>query len=492
MKSNPNWSSTAVVLAFVLVLCSVSVGTAAGDATTDAESTATATASPTETPQTNRTTESNSTPTSTPPPDGATATETPNAPSTRTESPAPADPTTFVVSDLDAPGSLRAGDSIEVNATVTNRASTNGTETLRYSLGGTTVASRAVTLAAGESKAVGFAVPFSDVESALGAVTPGTYVHGVRNESGAGAAARLRVTPDVDFSVERFDAPTEISHNESYIVLATVRNPGTTTITRDVAYAFAGEPVAAKAVTVSGDDDRQIAFEVTLADVERTVGPVENERTYDHGVVTGDARAGGAVRVVRGPSADASALAVESFEAPDDVRPGDAYRVNLTVRNVDTADFEGQLGYRVDGAVVATEWTRVPIGERRTVSFRVTYDDVTDAAVPLSSRDTEHGVYVGAAAVERRPVTVHVPVETETATPEPPTFAADETLTESQATPGGPPTAADAGDGGGEAVCQRGFFTACGGTALGEASLTLVGILLSGLGIVFQLSQGRR
>lgn len=487
MNSNPNWSSTAVVLAFVLALCSVPVGTAtAGGATTDTGPTATATASPTETPQTNRTTESNSTPTSTPPPDGATATETP------TESAPPANATTFVVSDLDAPASLRAGDRIEVDATVTNRASTNGTETLRYSLGGATVASRAVTLAAGESKTVGFAVPFSDVESALGAVTPGTYVHGVRNESGAGAAARLRITPDVDFSVERFDAPTEISHNEPYIVLATVRNPGNTTITRDVAYAFAGEPVAAKAVTVSGDDDRQVAFEVTLADVERAVGPVRNEATYDHGVVTGDARAGGAVRVVRGPSADASALAVESFEAPDDVRPDDAYRVTLTVRNVDTADFEGQLGYRVDGAVVATEWTRVPIGERRTVSFRVTYDDVTDAAVPLSSRDTEHGVYVGAAAVERRPVTVHVPVEPETATPEPPTFAADETLTESQEMSDGPPTAADAGDGGGEATCQRGFFTACGGTALGETSLTLVGIFLSGLGIVFQLSQGRR
>lgn len=491
MYSNPNWSSSALALVFVLVLCSVSVGTAAGGAAGDADSTSTTTAAATETAQANRTTETNATPTSTSTsPPNSTATETPDTSPTPTEFAPPADATVFVVSDLNAPENLRAGDDIQVNATVTNRASANGTETLRYSLDGTTVASRTVTLGDGESRTVGFAVPFSDIESALGATTSGTYVHGVRNESGAGAAARLRVTPDIDFSVERFDAPTEVSHNESYIVLATVRNPGDVTVTRNVAYAFAGEPVAERAVTVSGGDDRQVAFEVTLADVERAVGPVGNETTYDHGVRTGDSRAGGAVRVVRGPSADASALAVESFEAPDDVRPGDDYRVNLTVRNVDGADFEGQLGYRVDGAVVATEWTRVPIGERRTVSFRVTYDGVTDAAVPLSSRDTEHGVYVGSDAVETRPVTVHVSPEPETATPEPPTFTASETPSEPTATP-----AAGASDGGGDeddAECLRGFFTACGGTTLGETSLTLVGIFLSGLGIVFQLSQGRR
>ncbi|MDS0300669.1 hypothetical protein NDI76_18115 [Halogeometricum sp. S1BR25-6] len=482
MNSNPHWSSTVLAFAFVFVLCSVSVGTAAaGGAAGDVGPTPTATDAATETPQANRTTETNSTPTSTPPPGTVTATET------TTESPPPADATVFVVSDLDAPESLRAGDDVAVNATVTNRASANGTETLRYSLGGTTIASRTMTLAAGESATVEFAVPFSDVESALGSTVSGTYVHGVRNESGAGAAARLRVTPDVDLSVERFDAPTEISHNESYIVLATVRNPGDVTITRNVDYAFAGEPVVERAVTVAAGDDRQVAFEMTLADAASVVGPVENETTYDHGVRTGDSRAGGAVRVVRGPSADASALAVESFEAPDDVRPGDDYRVNLTVRNVDTADFEGQLGYRVDGAVVATDWTHVPIGERRTVSFRVTYDDVADAAVPLSSPNVEHGVYVGSDAVETRPVTVHVPPEPETATPEPPTFTADEPLGAPTATPADAPDDADA-----DTECQRGFFTACGGTALSETSLTLVGIFLSGLGIVFQLSQGRR
>ncbi|MDS0295449.1 hypothetical protein [Halogeometricum luteum] len=489
MNTNPNWSSIALTLAFVLALCSVSVGTAAGGAAGDGASASTATAAATETPQANRTTETDATPTATPSPDGVTATTTPDS-SPPTESPPAAD-AVFVVSDLDAPETLRAGDGVHVNATVTNRASANGTETLRYSLGGATVASRTVTLAAGESKTVEFAVPYADVESALGDPAPGTYVHGVRNESGAGAAARLRVTPDVDLSVERFDAPTEISHNESYIVLATVRNPGDVTITRNVDYAFAGEPVVERAVTVAAGDDRQVAFEMTLADAASVVGPVENETTYDHGVRTGDSRAGGAVRVVRGPSADASALAVESFEAPDDVRPGDSYRVNLTVRNVDTADFEGQLGYRVNGAVVATDWTRVPIGERRTVSFRMTHDDVADAAVPLSAPDTEQGVYVGSDAVETRPVTVHVPPEPETATPEPPTFTADGSVGAPTATP-----AADASDGGDDAdadiECQRGFFTACGGTALGETSLTLVGIFLSGLGIVFQLSQGRR
>jgi len=420
-------------------------------------------------------------------------TATPGTP-TASPSPSPRTPTagngTFVVSGLETPDSLRVGDRLEVTATVTNRASRNATETLRYSFGGSTVASRTVTLGPGGSTTLRFDLSFSELEATLGSVRPDTYVHGVRNESGGGSARRLRVTPDVDLEVETFDAPLEVSHGDPYIVLATVRNPGNSSITRQVSYEFAGETVLDRAVTVAGDDDRQVAFEVGLSAVEGVVGPVDNETTYDHGAVTGTHREGGAVRVVRGSSANASALAVASFEATDDVRPGGFYRVELSVRNVDTAGFEGQLSYRVDGAVVATEWTRVPIGERRTVAFRVRYDDVVDATAPLSSQDTTQGVFVGEDAVVTRPVSVHAPVGTETPRPTP-TFAAP-------TTPGEPPTPTVTGPATGTATpaggdrCERGFFTPCGGTAMDETSLTLFGVFLSGLGIVYEMFGGRR
>ena len=411
-----------------------------------------------------------------------------------TPSPSPRTPTagngTFVVSGLETPESLRVGDRLEVTATVTNRASRNGTGTLRYSFGGSTVASRTVTLGPGGSTTLRFDLSFSELEATLGPVRSGTYVHGVRNESGEGSARRLRVTPDVDLEVETFDAPLEVSHGEPYIVLATVRNPGNSSITRQVSYEFAGETVIDRAVTVAGDGDRQVAFEVGLSAVEAVVGPVDNETTYDHGAVTGGRRQGGAVRVVRGSSANASALAVESFEATDDVRPGGSYRVELSVRNVDTAGFEGQLSYRVDGAVVATEWTRVPIGEHRTVAFRVRYDDVVDATAPLSSQDTTQGVFVGEDAVVTRPVTVHAPVGTENPRPTP-TFAATTMSEEPPAPTVTGPTTGTATPAGGDR-CERGFLTPCGGTAMDETSLTLFGVFLSGLGIVYEMFGGRR
>ena len=426
------------------------------------------------------------TPTSTSTPTPA---ETPASDPTSSPTPgaSPSGNETFVVAALEAPDALRAGDRLEVTATVRNRASANRTGTLRYSFGGSTVASRTVTLGPGESTAVAFEVPFAALETAAGSVGPGTYVHGVRNGSGGGVARRLRVTPDVDLTVEAFDAPVEVAHGEPYIVLATVGNPGDVSITRDVAYEFAGEAVASRAVTVAGGDTRRVAFEIRLSDAEAVVGTVRTETTYGHGVVAGSDREGGAVRVVRGSSANASSLAVESFEVTDDVRPGESYSVNLSVRNVDTTDFEGQLSYRVDGAVVATEWARVPVGERRTVEFRVGYDLVTDATGALSSPETVHGVFVGGDAVVTRPVTVYAPPET--ATPPPPTFAASgPTRTARTPSPAPDPTAGPSRSEG----CERGFFAACGGAAMDETSLTLFGVLLSGFGIVYEMYRGRR
>jgi hypothetical protein len=338
---------------------------------------------------------------------------------------------------------------------------------------------------------VGFEIDFAAIEAVHGSIEPGTYVHGVRNESGGGVARRLRVSPDVDLTVEAFDAPVEVSHGEPYILLARVGNPGNNSITRTVAYEFAGRTVLDRAVTVAGRDVRQVAFEVRLPDVQAVVGPVENGTTYDHGVVTGEDRRGGAVRVVQGSSADASALAAESLAVTDDVRPGDSYTVDLSVRNVAATDFEGQLSYRVDGAAVATEWVQVPTGERRTVTVRVRYEEVMDAADPLSARETVHGVFVGDDPVVTRPVTVHAPLEAPTPTPEPPTFAPSTAGGGSSApTPTASPTTTAPGtaDGG----CERGFLTACGGTAMDETSLTLLGVLLSGFGIVYEMVRGRR
>lgn len=512
MSWNTDWSSLAFTLVAVIALCSVVAGAAGATTAEDgavsadtpegggasamavlsaANGTATPTGGANRTATPTPEVAANGTATPTPSPTPETESNGTTTPGTETPTPSPTSPTgndTLVVSGVETPDSLRAGDRLVVNATVTNPASENATGTLRYSFDGATVASRTVGLAPGESTTVEFDLPFSEIEAAVGRVEPGTYVHGVRNASGEGSARWLRVTPDVDLTVERFDAPVEVVHGEPYIVIATVANPGNTTITRQVTYEFAGRTVVDRAVTVAGDADRQVAFEASLSDVAAVVGPLEAEATYDHGVTTGDDRDGGAVRVVRESSANASALAVESFEAVDDVRSGESYRVDLSVRNVDTAGFEGQLSYRIDGAVVATEWTRVPIGERRTVSFRVGYDDVVDATYPRSSKETVQGVFAGGDAVVTRPVSVHAPVGTATPRPTPAFGATRAPRDAATPVPTGTPTPTPAG----EARCERGFLTACGSTAMDETSLTLFGVFLSGFGIVYEMFRGRR
>jgi hypothetical protein len=476
MRSSNDWPSIAVAVALAFVLVAVAVTPVAGEsATAKPESSPDGTeADTTAEPQSNET-QSNE------PETTQRATTTPGE-------------SAFVVSNLSAPSRVRVGDNVTVTAAVTNRGTARGTETLHYSFDGETVATRTATLDAGATTLLTVTVTADEISAVHDSVEAGTHVHGVRNESGAGVATRLRVTPDVDFTVERIDAPTEVSHGEPYLVLATVENPGDVAITRQVAYAFAGEHVAEKAVTVSGNATRQVAFQIRLASVEAAVGPVDNETTYDHAVVTGGDRSGGAVRVVERPRADASSLAVESFDAADDVRPGDSHTVNLTVRNVDTAHFEGQVAYWVDGSVVETEWVRVPIGEQRTVRFRVPYDDVERAAVPLSAQRTTHSVRVGDAALVTRPVTVHA--ATRTPTTPPPTFAVTSTApapsqSPSPTAPTPTPTATSDGNEG-DATCQRGFFSECGGSPFGEVSLTLLGVFLSGFGIVYEMYRGRR
>jgi hypothetical protein len=194
------------------------------------------------------------------------------------------------------------------------------------------------------------------------------------------------------------------------------------------------------------------------------------------------------VGVSRGARADASALAVEGFDAPDDLRPGGVASVNVTVRNVGRVPFEGQLVYRLDAAAVATDWTRVPVGESRTVTFRADYADVDRAAVPLSSRDTVHGVWVGNESLRTRPITVHAPVRTPTATPTATaTFAPSATpVPTPTATPS--PTAAPSEPG--TSTCRRGFVTRCGGAPVDQTTLTVIGTVASTLGIIYELFTG--
>ncbi|WP_224338056.1 PH domain-containing protein [Haloprofundus halobius] len=493
MKFTRDWPSLTVTVALVLALLTATGSPVAAAVVEERNERFTAvqteetTATETSTGQ-NTTTSSNETTSTDESPNDS---EPPQETDTPTATPVPSstpdshttDEATFELSNLSAPSVVRRGDEFRVDATVTNTAGTNGTKLVNYTFGGSVVDTERVALDAGESTRVTFRSSLSEIEDRHGSAAPGPYVHGVRNETGGGAAARIRVTPDIDFTAQTFDAPTEISKDDPYVVLATVENPGNTTITRTVAYEFDGNEVAAKTVTVDAGKQRQVAFEISMADVESTVGSIDDATTHNHTVVTGESRRGGEVRVVEGPSADASMLAVERFQTPNDVRPGETVQVNMTVRNVGSSQFEGQLSYRLDDAIVATQWVRVPMGEERTVRFEASYADIERAAVPLSSRSTEHGIWAGDESVSTRPVTVHAAVETPTETPPPATFTSSPE--------NGSPPSSQSSPSASSSECERGFFSYCGGASMDETTLTLVGIATSVLGIAYEMLKSR-
>lgn len=386
------------------------------------------------------------------------------------------------VSNLTAPDVVRVGDRVSVAATVTNPRTVAGTDVVSYRFDGRTVARERVRVPADDATTVTFEVNASAIASDGETVAPGTYVHGVANGNGSGIGERVRVTPDVDLDVGSFDAPTTVPRTEPFVVVATVANPADASVTRTVSYEVGGETVTERTVTVAGGDDQRVAFRVDAATVANATGSVTTGTTYRHAVATagGDAE-GSAVRFVEGVQANASALAVERFDAPDDVRAGEAVAANLTVVNVGDAPFEGQLSYRLGDAVVATEWTTVPIGAERTVTLRASAATLNRTVAPVTDRNARHGVWVGEESLVTRPVTVDPGLGTPTPVP-------SSTVVLSNGAERNGSTGTVTEPGGGE--CHRGFLTECGGTQFTDTTLTLIGVLTSVVGILFQLVQG--
>jgi len=472
--------AVATVFALLMVASTIVPGVAATGLLPGQDSSTTAGGAYSARQATNETETAAPTPTET-----ATSTPTPNPDGTATPTGGNGTDTEqtgppLVVENLTVTEEVRNGETMTVTVTVRNSGEQNATGPVRYSFNATTVQARTLTVAPGTTETLAFEVSTADLQN--GSLSPGAYVHGVRNASGDGIPRRIRVTPDADLRMEGFDAPVAVSRDNEVIVLATAVNPAEMSITRRVTYRFAGRSIANKTVTVPGGGERQVAIAVDLSTVEDAGVTVENGTTYDHAVVAaGGASTGDAIRVRRGPSADASALAVEAFQTPGAIRRGERLSVNVTVRNVGSVPFEGQLAYRVDDAVVATSWVDVPVGEQQEVRFRPSYADVDRAVIPVSSRQTTHGVWAGNTSLRERPVTVDTPTSTETQTPtSTPTFDPLQTKTTT-------PTPQNTSAG---STCQRDFFTECGGSPLDQATLTLLGALASVLGIVFELVRG--
>jgi hypothetical protein len=119
----------------------------------------------------------------------------------------------FVVDSFDAPANATAGDTVVVNATVSNPNDFEATQTVDFRLSGQLLDSASPTLGPGESTTISFEVSTAGLD-------PGEYVHSVFTRDG-GRFATLAVEPDfpdqaaVTFDDQESDGTTVTIRNVS-------------------------------------------------------------------------------------------------------------------------------------------------------------------------------------------------------------------------------------------------------------------------------------
>jgi len=179
----------------------------------------------------------------------------------------------FEVSDLQAPENATEGDTITVNATISNVGDGAGTTDAEFVFDGDVLLNQTVSLDAGASQNVSFDV---DTHGILAS----TYEYGVRaGDSFATAAIDIEDSPTT-FEVSDLRAPANATAGEFIGVNATVSNVGDVEGTVRAEFVFDGKVLGTTAVTIGAGNSTEVTFDVPTTGVE--------PGTYEHGVQAGE------------------------------------------------------------------------------------------------------------------------------------------------------------------------------------------------------------
>jgi hypothetical protein len=177
----------------------------------------------------------------------------------------------FEVSNLTAPSVVERGETVTVNATVTNPGEASATETVEFRFDGGVFATETVELDGGESTTVSFSIDTASVES-------GQYFHGVYTDA-RGEPAQLRIVDEIEsFDVANLSAPATATVGDEVTVTANVTNPNDFTIAQEVEFRFDGDVVAAQDVEIDAEGATVVEFQVGTEGIE--------PGTYIHEVFT--------------------------------------------------------------------------------------------------------------------------------------------------------------------------------------------------------------
>ncbi len=244
--------------------------------------------------------------------------------------------TFFEVSNLSAPDTAVQGDTVNVSATITNIGEQQDTRTVFYfppgtDFGGNMIDAtsdlfKEVTLDGGESTTVTFSYQISEERE------PGAYEHGISADEIKSTFITIAAAEDPDeanYSVSNLSAPTEAAPGEEIAVNATIANTGNATGTQDIAYVFNNTTENTTEMTLGPDENATVEFTYIVPD---------DERTYEHGIVSDDDQQLTNTTVQSGEPEPAY-FAVSNLTSPSVASPGEEITVEATITN--TGDEQG-------------------------------------------------------------------------------------------------------------------------------------------------------
>lgn len=262
------------------------------------------------------------------------------------------DQPSFDVTVTNAPGTVSAGEDATVTAIVENTGDFEETQPVTFSVDGTEIDRRNLTLSGGEQRAKTFSysTDSTDVPEITATV-----------ESQDDSDSRsVSVGEPATFAVSITDAPDSVTTGDRVSVEAAVTNTGDIADTQFVTFAVDGTEVGNQSVTLSGGTEKKVTFDYDTDDSD----PPEIDATVES-TDESDSRT---VTVSRPAFFDVN------ITTDDAVVVGDDLVVDAKIDNTGDLETTQTVAFSVNGSTITDRTVTLSGGETATEKFTYTTD----------------------------------------------------------------------------------------------------------------------
>ncbi len=280
------------------------------------------------------------------------------------------DPAAFEVTLDSVNSTVVAGESVSVEATVTNNGAGNATQDLRFSVDGVEQAAETVTLAGDASEQVSFDYRTNETDQ------PEITV-GVSSENST-ASETVSVLKPAALEVTLDSVDSTVVARETVTVETTVRNTGETAASQEISFSVNGAEQETTNLTIGADEQQTVSFgyETSSTDLPTvTVGVSSEDDAVTETVV------------VQEPAV----FAVELESIRQTVTAGEQVTVNATVTNEGDVTGSQTLRFSADGIEQETRTLSLDSRQNETVTFSYTtsQEDPFTLELTVASNDEE-------------------------------------------------------------------------------------------------------